>query len=99
MHCQYLGKELTSSFALTMSGQRKACHLMQPEARLAELCSAAGSGGRGYIKRGGSGRLTQDGISQLLTALLSLLHDDNQSHYWFHVHAGGGGGGGLIEVQ
>lgn len=87
MHCQYWGMELTSN--LTMSGLRKACHLMQLKVRLAGLCfSHDRPGGRSYIKR--SGRLTQDGISQILTALLLPLHDYNQSNYWFHVHAGGG---------
>lgn len=83
-HCWYCGMELTSN--LTMSGQRKACHLMQLEVRLTGLCFS--QGGRGYIKR--SGRLTQDGISQILTALLLLFRDYNQSHYWFHIHVGGG---------
>lgn len=87
--CQYWGMEPTSN--QTTSGQRNACHLIQPEVRSAGLCSSPDrSGGRGYIKR--SGRLTQDGISQLLPALLSLLHDYSQSHHWFHVPAGGGEG-------
>lgn len=37
-----------------------------------------GVGMGGYIKR--SRRLTQEGISQLLTELLLLLNDYNQSH-------------------
>lgn len=45
VHCQHWRKELTSSFVLTMSGQRKACHLMQPEVRLAELRSRRGQVG------------------------------------------------------